>query len=144
MTDARRKVTRRGEYAGRPLVVGFIVDRDKTSPTHGHFIVYEPHAKVVRRLYARYRALEGRFNLLAAEVASMEYVFPDFEEWVSELDKSALRLKKVPGGYTISRVSLYHLLTAFEYRGWCKYGEWDNKAKKTAFSELLLDSDGKP
>ena len=71
------------------------------NPTYGKFIEYEPHARVVRRLYSRFRELAGQFNLLAAEVAAMPVVFLDFEEWVSELDVSKLQLKKVPGGYTI-------------------------------------------
>jgi DNA invertase Pin-like site-specific DNA recombinase len=133
MTDAKRRKATRGEYDGRPLVVGFIVDRDKTSKTYGRFIVYEPHAKVVRRLYRRYRELGGRFNLLAKEVASMAVVFPDFEEWVSSLDVSKMQLKRVPGGYHISRWSLHNLLMAIEYMGYWKLD-----------GEVLTDNDGKP
>jgi DNA invertase Pin-like site-specific DNA recombinase len=95
MLEARFRKTQRGEYDGRPLVVGFVVDRDKTSPTYNRFIVYEPHAKVVRRLYARFRELGGQFNLLAAEVASMPVVFSNFEEWVSQLDINKLQLTEV-------------------------------------------------
>jgi len=124
--DAKHRKALRGEYDGRPLVVGYIVDRVKLlvdgtpNPTYGKFIEYIPHAKVVRRLYARFRELGGQFNLLAAEVARMDVVFPDFEDWVSELDVSKLQLKKVPNGYTISRVGLFHLMTAVEYIGYWK------------------------
>jgi DNA invertase Pin-like site-specific DNA recombinase len=139
MTDAKRRKSMRGEYDGRPLVVGFIVDRTKTlpdgkpNPTYGRFIVYEPHAKVVRRLYARYRELGGRFNLLAREVAQMAVVFPDFEEWVSSLDVAKLQLKRVPGGYHISRWGLHHLLMAIEYVGYWKHD-----------GVVLTDSVGEP
>jgi DNA invertase Pin-like site-specific DNA recombinase len=133
LTDARRRKSKRGEYDGRPLVVGFIVDRDKTSSTYGKFIVYEPHAKVVRRLYARYRELGGRFNLLAREVAMMAVVFPDFEEWVNKLDVSRLRLKRVVGGYHIGRNALFNLLMAVEYVGFWKVN-----------NEVLIDEQGKP
>jgi DNA invertase Pin-like site-specific DNA recombinase len=139
LTDARRRKSMRGEYDGRPLVVGFIVDRTKTlpdgkpNPTFGKFIVYEPHARVVRRLYARYRELGGRFNLLAREVALMAVVFPDFEEWVSSLDVARMQLKRVQGGYHISRVGLFHLLTAVEYVGYWKLNK-----------ELLRDEQGNP
>jgi DNA invertase Pin-like site-specific DNA recombinase len=139
MTDARRRKSMRGEYDGRPIVVGFIVDRDKQlpdgkpNPNYGHFIPYEPHAKVVRWLYRRYRELGGRFNLLANEVAKMPVLFPDFEEWVNSLDASRLQLKKVPGGYSISRFGLFHLMTAIEYMGY-----WKLKG------EVLTDESGRP
>jgi len=44
--EARGNKARRGEYDGRPARVGFIVDRDKNSPTYGKLIPYEPHAEV--------------------------------------------------------------------------------------------------
>ncbi len=137
MKDARHRKALRGEYDGRSLPVGFIVDRVKfladgrPNPTYGKFIEYEPHSRVVKRLYARFRELDGQFNLLSAEVARMSVVFPDFEDWVPPLNK--LRLKKVPGGYHISRVGLLHLLTAIEYAGFWKVD-----------GQLLTDADGVP
>jgi hypothetical protein len=123
LSEARLRKSMRGEYDGRILSVGIIVDRDKTSKTYGHYIPYEPHAKVVRWLYKRYRELGGRFNLLASEVAKMDVVFPDFEPWVSKLDKARLRLEKVPGGYHMSRDGPFSLLTAVEYAGYWKVHE---------------------
>ncbi len=131
LTDARRRKSLRGDYDGRPLIVGFIVDRDEHSLTYWKLLEYPPHAKVVRRLYARLRELGGQFNLLAAEVAAMPFVFPDFEEGVSPLN--TLQLKKVPGGYHISRVGLMHLLTTVEYAGYWKVG-----------GQVLTDADGTP
>ncbi len=139
MNAARHRKSLRGQFDGRPLVVGYIVDRvklladGKPNPTYGKFIEYAPHAKVVRRLYARFRELGGQFNLLAAEVARMDIVFPDFEDWVSELDVSKFQLKKVPGGYHISRVGLFHLMTAVEYIGYWKVD-----------GSLLIDGNGEP
>jgi hypothetical protein len=133
MTDARKRVSMRGEYDGRPLVVGFVVDRDKASSTYGHFLVYEPHACIIRRLYQRYRELGGRFNLLANEVVSMAVVFPDFEGWVNKLDVSKMQLKRVPGGYHISRWSLHKLLMSVEYMGYWKVD-----------GLVLLDATGNP
>jgi len=120
MSDAKRRKSLRGEFDGRTLTPGFIVDRDKSSPTYGKYIEYVPHARVVRRLYARFRELSGQFNVLAAEVARLPLLFPDFESWVSPLDIRRFRLKKVPGGYHISRIGLLHLLTAVEYVGYWK------------------------
>ena len=122
LNDANNNKAKDGRYNGRTLTVGFVVDRDKMSKTYGRYLVYEPHARVVRRLYARYRELHGQFNLLAAEVAQMAVVFPDFEDWVDKRDVHKLRLNKVPGGYHISHTGLLHLLTAVEYIGHWKTG----------------------
>jgi len=129
--EARKKKSLRGEYDGRSLTPGFIVDRDKSSKTYGKYLEYVPHAEVARKLYGRFRELGGQFNVLANEVARMPLVFPDFEEWVSPLN--TLRLKRVPGGYHISRVALFHLLTAVEYVGYWKVD-----------GSLLVGPDGAP
>jgi DNA invertase Pin-like site-specific DNA recombinase len=133
LSDAKRRKSLRGEFDGRTLTPGFIVDREKDSPTYGKYLEYPPHAEVTRKLYARFRKLAGQFTVLAAEVAAMDVVFPDFEAWVSPLDVHRCMLKKVPGGYHISRVALLHLLTAVEYVGYWKVD-----------GELLVDADGIP
>lgn len=139
MKEAKRMKSLRGEYDGRTLIPGYIVERKeillngKIKHWTGKLLPYEPHVKVVKRLYARFRELSGQFNVLAAEVAAMDVVFPDFEDWVNPLDISRFQLKKVPGGYHISRPGLFHLLTAVEYVGYWKVG-----------GELLTNADGTP
>jgi len=81
--EAKRNKSLRGEYDGRPLIPGFIVDRDKASPTHNHYILYEPHKEVVNRLLASHRQ-HGEFNRLAHEVEQMRFVFPPFKDWVDK------------------------------------------------------------
>jgi len=93
--EANSNKAKRGEYNGRLLRVGFIVDRDKNSLTYGKFIAYEPHAQVAKRLYRRYRDLGGQFNMLNREVAKMQVVFPPFEPWVDAKDVSQFPLIKV-------------------------------------------------
>lgn len=132
LSDARNRKALRGEYDGRHICPGYIVDRDKESKTFDRYIEYPPHADVSRYLYRRFREL-GAFNLLASEVARMPFVFPPFEDWVSPKDIKRFRLRKVPGGYHISRTSLMHLLTAIE-----PVGYWHVKG------ELLTDDEGKP
>jgi DNA invertase Pin-like site-specific DNA recombinase len=81
--EASKNKALRGEYDGRTLIPGFIVDRDRTSPTYNHYIPYPPHAKVVNRLLQRHKQL-GEFNQLANEVEKMAVVFPPFEAWVDK------------------------------------------------------------
>ena len=73
----------KGLYDGRFLCPGFIVDRDKESPTYNKYIPYGPHKQVVNRLLKRYRE-HGQFNHLASEVEKMPVVFPPFEDWVDK------------------------------------------------------------
>ncbi len=74
MNAAKHRKSLRGQFDGRTLTVGFIVDRVKLladgtpNPTYGKFIEYVPHARVVRCLYARFRELGGQFNLLALRI----------------------------------------------------------------------------
>jgi hypothetical protein len=133
MRDAKAQHARKGLYYGKPLQPGFIVDRDKHSETFGRYIPYQPHAEVTARLYARYRELGGQFNLLAAEVARMPFVFPDFEDWVDPKDVRKFRFRKVAGGYHVSKNSLRSILTAIEMVGYWKFQ-----------GELLTDASGKP
>ena len=91
---ANKNKALRGEYDGRPLTPGFIVDRDKLSPTYNKYIPYEPHKQVVNRLLARYRE-HGQFNRLASEVEKMAIVFPSFEDWVDKLDRSKFQFVEV-------------------------------------------------
>ncbi len=82
---ANKNKALRGEYDGRPLTPGFIVDRDKESPTYNKYIPYEPHKQVVNRLLKRYRQ-HGQFNQLASEVEKTRVVFPPFADWVDKLN----------------------------------------------------------
>ena len=56
MMEAKERKARRGEYIGRPLTPGFVVDRDKLlsdgkpNPNYGKYKEYEPHAEVARHL----------------------------------------------------------------------------------------------
>ena len=130
---ANKQKALRGEYHGRPLVPGFIVDRNKQSPTFGRFIEYAPHSQVTRRLYERYRELGGQFNLLAREVAAMPFVYPEFDEEVDTRDRKKFRLKRVPGGYHLTPITLFRLLTAVEVAGYWKFD-----------GAVLVDASGQP
>lgn len=133
---AKNRLSESGKFAGRALPVGFIVDQEETiiiegkivpNPTHRKFIVYEPHAEVVRWLFRRYWELEGRLKPLCRELNDLPYVFPDFEPDVSKY-VALYHLKKVPGGYHISYAGLRGLLTNVAYIGyWVHLGEVINK-----------------
>ncbi len=147
--EASANKARRGQYHGKRLQPGYIIDRNQDSKTYGRYIPYAPHREVVERLYKRFRELGGQFNVLAAEVGKMPVVFPPFETWVDKRNVSQLKLKKVCklhgwlcdckqedcelAGYHMTRPALLRLLTAVEYAGYWKFQ-----------GELLTDADGQP
>ncbi|HLI09122.1 MAG TPA: recombinase family protein [Ktedonobacteraceae bacterium] len=131
---AKNRLSESGKFAGRAIPVGFIVDRQETiivdgkivpNPTYRKFIVYEPHAKIVRWLFRRYWELSGRLRTLCRELQNLPFVFPEFEADV-DVSKylSQYHLKKVPGGYHISYAGMRGLLTNVAYIGyWVHHSE---------------------
>src|SRR6266699_5311989 len=67
----RREKALRGEYDGRNVPVGFILDEEGL-----YYVVYEPHAHIVRWIFFRFRELGGNFTALYQEIAAMPYLFP--------------------------------------------------------------------
>ncbi len=107
----------KGYYDGRYLVPGYIVDR--TDPQHKKYIIYEPHAEVVRWLYRRFFELDGNFPALRREVENMSYLFPKFETWVDVKNTTKLLLKETTeGNYKPSRPGLISILTNPVFIGW--------------------------
>lgn len=119
----RDRTTSRGLYDGRAIPAGFIVDRrekiaGEPNPTYKRFIVYEPHARVVRRIYRRYMELGGKVVKLYEELREEPVLFAEFDASVDPRNASRLNLQKVPGGYHISFTGLIYLLANIAYIGW--------------------------
>jgi len=125
--DYKKKVSERGEYDGRSIAIGYIVDRRKKitvdgreeeNPTYKRYIPYEPHAKVIRWIFRRYRELSGNLPALCREIRFMPVVFPPFEEWVDARDITKCRSLPVEGGYRPTRRGIVLLLTNVVYLGY--------------------------
>lgn len=125
--NCRDKVSLRGEYDGRAIPIGFIVDRRKKiivdgkeedNPDYKKFIPYEPHAKVVKWVYRRYRELGGSLALLCKEIQLMPVVFPPFGEEVDRRDIAKCGSLAVEGGYRPTRHGLSLMLTNVAYIGY--------------------------
>jgi len=111
LLDLRKRASMRGRYDGRIVPVGFIVDR--TDRKNKRFIVYEPHARIVRWLFKRFREL-GSVSAVLRELALLPYVFPEFEAGMKP-EKIGLDRKGV--GYGLSRDGLVSILTNPVYIG---------------------------
>jgi len=146
---AKDRLSASGRYAGRAIAVGFIVEKEEKiivdgkivpNPTYRKFIAYEPHAEIVRSLFKRFWELRGMVRPLCRELQRLPFVFPDFEPGVDVSQYiGQYHLKKVPGGYHISRPGLIGLLTNVAYIGyWVHLGEVTDKTNHEAIVEEEL------
>ena len=122
MADLRARASKAGKYDGRAISIGYIVDRNRNSPTYKKYLVYEPHAKVVRNLFRRFRELGGVLDALCKELEEMPRVFPAFNSGYDNRDSARIRLRQdAQGNYSLTRGGLYSLLTNVTYIGWWLY-----------------------
>ncbi len=133
MIGAKDYLGETGRWAGGNLPPGYIVDRDKHSPTFRKYTRYMPWQPIILRMFERYRELNDNLMALHREYDSLPFMFPDFETWVDPEIIAKCKLKKVPKGYTMSLSTMVRLLTNPVYIGWWIY---DNK--------ILVDETGRP
>src|SRR5216684_3289314 len=83
MLRRRSQAARSGLWAGLGSVpVGYIIDKHEGNKTYGRFIVYEPHARVVKWIFVRFVELGCDFYKLCKELREMPRLFPPFEPGV--------------------------------------------------------------
>jgi hypothetical protein len=133
MLGAKDFLGQTGRWAGGNLPPGYIVDRNKHSPTFRKYIRYMHWVPIIVRMFERYRELGDNLMALHREYDAKPFMFPDFEEWVDPEIVVKCQLKKVPGGYTMGLASMLRLLTNPVYLGWWVY---DNT--------ILVDATGQP
>ncbi len=133
---ARNRKSARGLCVAGSVPVGFIVDLDKKSDTYRKYIPYELHASVVRYIFRRYRELSGKLNEVGKELARLPFVFPDF---VDVPVPARFNLKKVTGGYSISRSGLIGILTNTAYIGYWSFN--GNVVSKNNHAAIVDESD---
>ncbi len=116
LNAARDELGYQGLWSGGSVPVGYYVDLDDTSDTFKKFLIYEPHAALVRMLFKRYRELGGAFNRLAREVESCQPFFPAFEG-LDKLPHLSLAVDEKKTGYVLGRDGLLSILTNPIYIG---------------------------
>jgi hypothetical protein len=118
MHRRRSLAAKSGQWAGLGSIpVGYIVDRDKKSPNYGIFIIYDPHAQVVRWLFVRIVELGYDLIALKRELAQMPNIFPAFEPWVDTAIVNKCNLREQNGGYSFCETTLERILTNDVYIG---------------------------
>lgn len=140
---ARDRLARQGVYVVGSLPTGYIVDRRPTldgapNPQFRKFMIYEPHAQIVRYLFRRYRALGGKLSQLYRELHAQTIVFPPFDKSIDPRTLSKVALKQVSGGYHLSFQGLTTLLTNPAYIGW---GMFKNEIISKTNHEPIIDEE---
>ena len=114
-------------YGGHSVPMGYILAEKEFDGsfqgvdtfTRKYYTIYEPHAKIVRWLFRRYRELGGNLPRLGRELRDAGFRFPPFEG-VNKIPHVSLRWDG--SGYSIrTRGGLEGILTNVAYIGWYVY-----------------------
>ncbi len=120
-----------GYYDSRGINIGYIVDKDKKSPKYNKYIIYEPHAEIIKWLYRRFIELSGSLARLCDELEQLPVHFP----WLADsYFNKKCNMQKIPGvGYRIGTwKTLKGLLTNNVYIGVWKVGDDEYPGNHTA------------
>ena len=132
MLQYKQEKALRGEYDGRMVPVGFVLDEDRL-----WYVEYEPHSRVVRWLFHRFRELSGNTVALWKEVyqviTEQGYLFPAFP---THIVTPSMALHSTGNGYSITESGLKGLLVNTAYLGWWLVYETIDKGKETQHKVL--------
>src|SRR6266568_2397544 len=119
MLPARERAARQGQWAGLgDISIVYVVDIEPTSPTFKRFVMYEPHAKIVKWIFIRYMELCGNISVLIKELTSHPICFPPLT--LEEEQKYYLKngIMNRSGGILRTCTALESILTNRMYLGW--------------------------
>jgi len=116
LLPAKRRAVREDlSYAGHAVPMGYIIE---SNGERKFYAIYEPHARLIRYLFRRYRELDGSLGKLGRELREQGFRFPHFQG-VENIPHVALKWTK--DGYPIGRQGLISILTNPSYIGWYVY-----------------------
>ncbi len=112
-TEAKKLALDSGSlYGGHCIPVGFTIVGETSSK---RYIIYEPHAEVVRRLFKRFQQLNGNLAKLWHEVHRGDFVFPPFA--LEKPPHLALHYAEGVGYRILTRAGIASILTNPAYIG---------------------------
>src|SRR5258708_85951 len=127
---ARQEAVLSGSFGGHATPIGFVISGEKGNR---HYVVYEPHAKLIRWLFKRYQQLNGNLGRLGRELGAAGFHFPDFDkdELIKlEADLPHVALKRDAKGYKFqARGGLISVLTNRAYIGWYVFNAKSEESK---------------
>jgi hypothetical protein len=142
----------KGFYAGGPITIGYIVDKNPKSPTYMKYIPYPRHAERSLELFQWLYDCGGILGVVYKRLDELTYVWPLEEDWVKDQKAFWTNLEVVysteldeagnlrPLGYRISAHALAWLLGNRVYRGdWPYDGDWIEHNHEAIVPEYLFD-----
>ncbi len=138
----KRAIEKRVSYGGGSVPFGYILATTsiavgaKMKKRH-YYVIYEPHAKLVRWLFQRFKELDGNLSRLGRELREIGFSFPPFQG----IDrKPHVSLRFDGAGYPLTtRDALVSILTNPAYIGWYVYN--GVIVSKTAHDPIIEDLD---
>jgi hypothetical protein len=128
---ARMLKAGKGMYDGRFITPGYLVDYERKrpdgseNPTFQKYVVYEPHAEIVRQIAQV--CLDREFSLteLYRHCLDNGLIFPNWEPWVDPKNRARSALAPVMGGLFYQSIyGLQSMLTNPTYAGhWMSGGQ---------------------
>src|SRR5437763_12619855 len=111
----------------------------RKNPDHYRYIVYEPHAEVIRWIFRKFKQLNGNVAALMREIESKPLLFADFDETIDPFLVQAgySQYTKVEGGYTI--VSDKGLRNVLVNRVYISYWVYKKELVSTQNHEPIVD-----
>lgn len=135
-----------GYWIGNNLPIGYILDMrekigGKYNPNFYRYIIYEPHAKVIRWIFRKFKELGGNIGQTFLEIKKKAVLFEDFDESVDHFLVQAAysQYTKVAGGYTISTPSGLRLL--LRNRVYIGYWIYKGELVTTEYPDSIVDID---
>lgn len=124
LAGARHKKALRGLYDGRPVSPGYRVDYERKlpdgsdNPTYKKFVIYEPHAAIVRQLAQA--MLDGELTTTELYRYAIEngLIFPEWDTWVDSRTRNRTKIARVQHGWFYETpFGLHSMLTNPVYAG---------------------------
>jgi DNA invertase Pin-like site-specific DNA recombinase len=115
-----KAIERNVSYGGGSVPMGYIIGETEDRK---YYVIYEPHAKLIRFIFKRYRELGGNLPRLGRELRDTGFVFPAFSV-PSKKPHVALDFDTQRKGYVLkTRNALVSILTNVAYIGWYVYDD---------------------
>jgi hypothetical protein len=116
-----------GRFDGRSVAPGYLVDHDPTSETYERYVLYPPHAEVVRLIFQAVLAA-GTPTRAARWLRDRGIILPDFGPDIPPYDVQRSSLvrhthpQRCPGGFLITPALVQSVVTNPVYLGWWLVG----------------------
>lgn len=129
-----------GLYVGSPVIPGYIVERDKNSPTYDRYTVYPPHKEVVTKILRELIAQRGSELKTAQVLKARGIEFPFFppEYQYMETRTSLKRCPQSATGYVITPGLIRSLAPNPRMLGWWV---WKDEVVSYNNHEAIVDED---